>query len=44
MTSHVFVDETKRAGYVLAAVTVPDPVKVRKMIRGWSYPGSGAST
>ena len=39
MSSHVFVDETKRSGYVLAAVTVPDPVVTRKLVRGLVLPG-----
>lgn len=39
MSSHVFVDETKRSGYVLAAVTVPDPVAIRKLVRGLVLPG-----
>src|SRR5664279_4015777 len=33
MISQVFVDETKRAGYVVAAVTVPDAEAVRKLVR-----------
>lgn len=40
MSRHVFVDETKRAGYVLAAVTVTDPPAVRKVIRGLVAPGN----
>ncbi|MGQ0466121.1 MAG: hypothetical protein ACT4QG_12450 [Sporichthyaceae bacterium] len=40
MTVHVYVDETKRAGYVLAAVTVPDPASVRKVIQGLVQPGN----
>lgn len=36
---HVYVDETKRAGYVLAAVTVDDPAAVRRVIRGLILPG-----
>jgi len=39
VSSHVFVDETKRSGYVLAAVTVPDPVATRKLVRGLVLPG-----
>jgi hypothetical protein len=36
---HVFVDESKRAGYVLAAVTTSDPAVVRKAVRGLIVPG-----
>lgn len=39
MSRHVFVDETKRAGYVIAAVTVTDPVATRNLIRGLILPG-----
>lgn len=34
MTRHVYVDETKARGYVLAAVTVTDPAGTRKTVRG----------
>ena len=40
VTTWVYVDETKRAGYVLAAVAVPDPVAVRKVIRALVQPGN----
>ncbi len=40
MTTHVYVDETKSAGYVLAAVTVADPVAERKVVRGLVQPGN----
>lgn len=40
MTAHVYVDETKAAGYVLAAVTVTDPVVVRKVINDLVAPGN----
>lgn len=40
MTRHVYVDETKAAGYVLAAVTVPDPTAQRKVIAGLVAPGN----
>lgn len=33
------LDETKRVGYVIAAVTVTDPEAVRKVIRGLILPG-----
>lgn len=36
---YVYVDETKRAGYVLAAVTVTDPAPVRRIVRGLIAPG-----
>lgn len=39
MIAHVFVDETKRAGYVIAAVTVTDPEAVRKIVRDLVLPG-----
>lgn len=39
MTAHVFVDETKRAGYVLAAVSVAEPGAARKVLRGLVLPG-----
>lgn len=37
---HIYIDETKRAGYVMAATAVPDPVAARKMIRGLVQPGN----
>lgn len=39
MSRHVYVDETKRAGYVLAASSVPEPAAARKIIRGLIVPG-----
>ena len=39
-TRYVYLDETKRAGYVMAAVTVADPTAVRKVIRGLVQPGN----
>lgn len=39
VTTWVYVDETKRAGYVLAAVTVTDPIAARKAVRGLIVPG-----
>lgn len=36
----MFVDETKRSGYVLAAVTVPDPARARRVVRDLVAPGS----
>ena len=33
MSSHIFVDETKRAGYVIAAVTVSDTDAIRTIVR-----------
>lgn len=41
MSGHVFVDETKRRGYLLvAAVVVPaDPDPVRKAMRALVLPG-----
>lgn len=39
MGERVFVDETKRSGFVLALVAVADPEKVRKMLRGLVLPG-----
>jgi hypothetical protein len=38
-TSHVFVDESKRLGYVIAAVTVTNPVAARKVVRSLILPG-----
>ena len=40
MTTWVYVDETKRAGYVMAAVTVADPAAVRRVIRASVQPGN----
>jgi hypothetical protein len=40
VTRHVYVDEIKSGGYVLAAVTVADPVAERKVIRGLVQPGN----
>ncbi|MGH9074754.1 MAG: hypothetical protein ACRDZQ_11650 [Acidimicrobiales bacterium] len=39
MSAWVYVDESKRAGYVLVAVSVADPPAARKMIRGLVLPG-----
>lgn len=39
MKSHIFIDETKRAGYVIAAVTVADTDAVRKVVRTLVLPG-----
>ena len=39
MSRHIFVDETKRAGYVIAAVTVTDAEAVRKVVRALVLPG-----
>ncbi|MGH3495448.1 MAG: hypothetical protein ACRDQ1_19770 [Sciscionella sp.] len=41
MTGHVFVDESKRRGYLLAAATVSpaDLDPLRKMVRGLVLPG-----
>ncbi len=39
VTTWVYVDETKRAGYVLAAVTVTDPIATRKAVRSLIVPG-----
>jgi hypothetical protein len=39
VTSWVYVDESKRAGYVMAAVSVADPVAARKVIRELILPG-----
>ncbi len=44
MSSHSFVDESKRAGYVIAAVTVTDTrAPVRSCVL-WYYQVSGEST
>ena len=40
MTTWVYVDETKRAGYVMAAVTVADLAAVRRVIRASVQPGN----
>ena len=37
---YVYVDETKRSGYVLAAVTVTDPEAMRRVVRGLVQPGN----
>ncbi len=37
---YVYVDETKRAAYVVAAVTVTDPAAVSRVIRGLVQPGN----
>ena len=42
--SHIFVDETKRAGYVIAAVTVTDTDAIRKVVRALVMQVSGGST
>ena len=39
MSSHIFVDETKRAGYVIAAVTVSDTEAIRTIVRALVQPG-----
>jgi len=39
VTTWVYVDETKRAGYVIAAVTVTDPGAARKITRALVLPG-----
>jgi hypothetical protein len=39
VSSHIFVDETKRAGYVIAAVTVSDTDAIRKIVRALVLPG-----
>ena len=39
MSSHIFVDETKRAGYVIAAVTVSDTDAIRTIVRALVLPG-----
>lgn len=39
-TRYVYLDETKRAGYVMAAVAVADPAAVRTVIRGLVQPGN----
>ena len=38
-TRYVYVDESKRTGYVLAATTVPDFEAARRVIRGLILPG-----
>ncbi len=40
MTTWVYIDESKRSGYVLAAVTVADQAEVRRVIRGLVQPGN----
>ena len=44
MKSHIFIDETKRAGYVIAAVTVADTDAVLRSFALWCCPVSGGST
>lgn len=44
MSGHIFVDETKRAGYVIAAVTVSDTEAIRKTCVLWCCQVSGGST
>jgi hypothetical protein len=39
VTTWVYVDESKRAGYVMAAVAVDDPDAARKILRGLIVPG-----
>lgn len=39
MTTWVFVDETKRAGYVVAAVATADADAARRVVRGLIVPG-----
>ena len=39
MSGHIFVDETERAGYVIAAVTVSDTEAIRKTVRALVLPG-----
>lgn len=39
MTTWAYVDESKRAGYVIATVTVSDPAAARKVVRGLIVPG-----
>lgn len=39
MTTWVYVDESKRAGYVLAAVAVSDSAAARKVVQGLIVPG-----
>jgi len=39
VSRHIFVDETKRAGYVIAAVTVPDTEAIRRVVRALVLPG-----
>jgi hypothetical protein len=39
VSSHIFVDETKRAGYVIADVTVNDTEAARKIVRAHVLPG-----
>jgi len=40
MSRCIYVDETKRAGYVLVAVVVDDPAAVRRVVRGLVQPGN----
>jgi len=39
VSSHIFVDETKRAGYVIAALTVSDTEAIRKTVQALVLPG-----
>lgn len=39
VTTWVYVDESKRSGYVLAATAVPDPDAARRVVRGLVLPG-----
>lgn len=39
MTTWVYVDESKRAGYVLAAAATSDPEAARKIVRSLVLPG-----
>lgn len=38
-TRYVYVDETKRSGYVIAAVAVSDPAAARRVVRSLILPG-----
>ena len=38
-TRQIYIDESKRTGYILAAVTVADPAVMRKVIRDLLLPG-----
>ena len=44
VNSHVFLDETKRADCVIAAVTVTDTDAIRKSFALWRCQVSGRST
>lgn len=39
MTTWVYLDETKRSGYVIAAASVTDPVAARRAVRSLILPG-----